>query len=538
MTIVKRLRVCAYQLLTARLLAVMLVAAVSLVPLALLTGCGDPESTSTSDSGESAQVQLWTCGMHPNVITEEAGQCPICGMNLTPVKNTAEAETQAMDEQAEDEAQVQLWTCGMHPNVITEEPGQCPICGMNLTPVKRAAAETQAVGDQAVDSAQVTGSGHAPHTHGEAAHGNQAGEDQTGEDQASENQAASTAPSPGASIVIDPATIQNIGVQTADVQERPLTRSIRTVGHLDYNEEMYSRINVKYPGWIEKLYVNETGQPVAEGDPMLDIYSPELVAAQEEYLLAFQNVKNLENSTFETITKGAESLLDASRRRLLYWDVAEAQIQELEERGTIARTLTIYAPSKGIVVERMAELGMRVTPGMDMYRMADLSSIWAFAHVYDGDAPWLSPGLTAEMDLPYNPGKVYRGTIDYIYPYLDRASRDIKIRLVFPNRDLELKPQMYANIRLSARSDRPVLVIPGSAVIHSGERNVVFVALDGGKFEPREVTLGMEGREGYVEAMSGVSAGERVVTSAQFLIDSESRLQEAIQKMLDHRMMH
>ena len=363
-------------------------------------------------------------------------------------------------------------------------------------------------------------------------------EEQAVAELAMDEQAEDAAPSPGASIVIDPATIQNIGVQTADVQERPLTRSIRTVGHLDYNEEMYSRINVKYPGWIEKLYVNETGQPVAEGDPMLDIYSPELVAAQEEYLLAFQNVKNLENSTFETITKGAESLLDASRRRLLYWDVTEAQIQELEERGAIARTLTIYAPSKGIVVERMAELGMRVTAGMDMYRMADLSSIWAFAHVYDGDAPWLSPGLTAEMDLPYNPGKVYRGTIDYIYPYLDRASRDIKIRLVFPNRDLKLKPQMYANIRLSARSERPVLVIPGSAVIHSGERNVVFVALDGGKFEPREVTLGMEGRGGYVEAMSGVSAGERVVTSAQFLIDSESRLQEAIQKMLDHRMTH
>ena len=501
MNIVQRLRGRAFRSLASRLLAVMLLAA---APLVLLTGCGDTESTATSDSDETAQVQLWTCGMHPNVITEEPGQCPICWMNLTPVKNTAEAEEQAMDEHAEESAQVQLWTCGMHPNVITEEPGQCPICGMNLTPVKNTAEEVeQAVAEQAMDE-----------------------------------QAEDAAPSPGASIVIDPATIQNIGVQTAAVQERPLTRSIRTVGHLDYNEETYSRINVKYPGWIEKLYVNETGQRVAEGDPMLDIYSPELVAAQEEYLLAFQNVKNLENSTFETIAKGAESLLDASRRRLLYWDVTESQIQELEERGAIARTLTIYAPSKGIVVERMAELGMRVTPGMDMYRMADLSSIWAFAHVYDGDAPWLSPGLTAEMDLPYNPGKVYRGTIDYIYPYLDRASRDIKIRLVFPNRDLELKPQMYANISLSARSARSVLVVPGSAVIHSGERNVVFVALDGGKFEPREVILGMEGREGYVEAMSGVSAGERVVTSAQFLIDSESRLQEAIQKMLDHRMTH
>ena len=435
----------------------------------------------------------------------------------------------------------------MHPNVIAEEPGQCPICGMNLTPLKRTAeADELASGDQATgdQDAGEQAMGHEGHMHddtaGEQATGHEGHmhDDTAGEEPSGQPTATSTAAASAAAIVIDPVTIQNIGVQTATVQERPLTRSIRTVGHLDYNEEMFSRINVKYAGWIEKLYVNETGQQVAEGDPMLDIYSPELVAAQEEYLLAFQNVKNLEGSAFETIAKGAESLLDASKRRLLYWDVTEAQIGELEARGEITRTLTIYAPSNGIVVERMAELGMRVTPGMDMYRMADLSTIWAFAHVYDADTPWLSPGLTAEMELPYNPGKVYRGTIDYIYPYLDRASRDIKIRLVFPNRNLELKPQMYANIRLSARGERPVLVIPGSAVIRSGERDVVFVALDGGRFEPREVTLGMEGEDGYVQAASGVSEGEQVVTSAQFLIDSESRLQEAIQKMLDHRMMH
>ncbi len=462
-----------------RMLLLVLLAA---VPLAMAAGCGDPETT-VPEGGhdETAQVQLWTCGMHPNVISEEPGQCPICGMNLTPVKTAAAEEAQVSD-----------------------------------------GAEQQAAADEGHDMT----AGHdfrEGHVHG---------------DSAAPSSAETTDPARDASIVIDPVTIQNIGVQTAPVRERPLTRSIRTVGHLDYNEEMFSRINVKYPGWIERLYVNETGQQVRAGDPLLDIYSPELVAAQEEYLLAFQNLRNLEGSAFETIAEGAESLLDASRRRLLYWDVTEAQIQELETRGAITRTLTIYAPSKGIVVERMAELGMRVTPGMDMYRMADLSTIWAFAHVYDADAPWLSPGLTAEMELPYNPGKVYRGRIDYIYPYLDQASRDIKIRLVFSNRNLELKPQMYANIRLSARGERPVLVIPGSAVIRSGERNVVFVALDGGKFEPREVTLGMEGEDGYVQAASGVSEGEQVVTSAQFLIDSESRLQEAIQKMLDHRMMH
>ncbi|MCY3712542.1 MAG: efflux RND transporter periplasmic adaptor subunit [Gemmatimonadetes bacterium] len=474
-----------------------LAAALAVAPAILLTGCGDSETTGTSESGETAQVQLWTCGMHPNVIAEEPGQCPICGMNLTPLKRTAEADELASGDQATGDQDAGEQAMGHEGHMHDDTAGE-----------------------------QATG--HEGHMH----------DDTAGEEPSGQPTATSTAAASAAAIVIDPVTIQNIGVQTATVQERPLTRSIRTVGHLDYNEEMFSRINVKYAGWIEKLYVNETGQQVAEGDPMLDIYSPELVAAQEEYLLAFQNVKNLEGSAFETIAKGAESLLDASKRRLLYWDVTEAQIGELEARGEITRTLTIYAPSNGIVVERMAELGMRVTPGMDMYRMADLSTIWAFAHVYDADTPWLSPGLTAEMELPYNPGKVYRGTIDYIYPYLDRASRDIKIRLVFPNRNLELKPQMYANIRLSARGERPVLVIPGSAVIRSGERDVVFVALDGGRFEPREVTLGMEGEDGYVQAASGVSEGEQVVTSAQFLIDSESRLQEAIQKMLDHRMMH
>ncbi len=423
-----------------------------------------------------------------------------------------DSETTFLEGDGAETEPVQLWTCGMHPNVIAEEPGQCPLCGMNLTPVKQPAA------DERHDTGTPSPSG--PADSSEASREETAGSSRDG------------------AIVIDPVTIQNIGVQTAAVEERQLTRSIQTVGHLDYNEEMFSRINVKYAGWIERLYVNETGQQVRAGDPMLDIYSPELVAAQEEYLLALRNLKNLKDSAFETTVRGAKSLLDASRRRLLYWDVTETHILALEERGAIERTLTIHAPANGIVVERMAEMGMRVTPGMDLYRMADLSSIWAFAQVYDADAPWLNPDLKAEMELPYNPGKVYRGTIDYIYPYLDRASRDIRIRLVFPNRNLELKPQMYANIRLSVRGEQPVLVIPGSAVIRSGERNLVFVALEGGKFEPREVTLGMEGENGYVQAASGVHAGEQVVTSAQFLIDSESRLQDAIQKMLDHAMMH
>ena len=315
-----------------------------------------------------------------------------------------------------------------------------------------------------------------------------------------------------------------------------LYRSIRTVGHLDYNEETYSRVNIKFSGWIEKLFADQTGQEIHKGDAMLEIYSPELVSTQEEYLLAFRNVEKLENSTFQSVAGSARSLLDAVRRRLLYWDITEQQILDLEERAAVKKTLTLYAPTNGIIIEKMAELGMRITPGMDLYRMADLSTIWAYAHIYEYDASWIRPGQSIVMDLPYSPGRTYEGRIDYIYPYLDQKSRNIKIRLVFPNPRRELKPQMYANIQIVARIGGDVTALPNEAIIRTGERNLVFVALGGGKFEPRTVVLGLEGQDGLVQVIGGISAGEEVVTSAQFLMDSESRMKEAIQKMLKDRL--
>jgi Cu(I)/Ag(I) efflux system membrane fusion protein/cobalt-zinc-cadmium efflux system membrane fusion protein len=443
------------------------------------------------EEASSQEAQLWTCGMHPEVIVDEPGNCPICGMNLVPVKQevAAQRDTAGMAEQVErpkttemKDKKILYWRAPMDPTYITDKPGKSPM-GMDLIPVYE--GEEELAG--------------------------------------------------GATITIDPVTVQNIGVQTTPVEMVDLSRVIRTVGHLDYDEKKLHRVNLKFSGWIEKLYVDETGQQVRRGEPILEIYSPDLVATQEEYLLAVRNMKRLEDSPFKEISASGRSLLESTRRRLLYWDITEKQITDLEEKGIVSKTVTLHSPVDGVVISKMAEQGMQVKAGMDLYRIADLTSIWVYAHIYEYEVPWVKVGQSVEMELPYVPGKTFQGKVDYIYPYLDQKSRDVKVRLVYPNPDLELKPQMYANVRLEAHIGTKVVAVPGEAVIRSGKRNVVFVSRGGGKFEPRDVILGPEGQNDLIQVLAGVRHGEEVVTSAQFLLDSESRLKEAIQKMLEAR---
>ncbi len=453
---------------------------------------GDSAEKGDSTKSEAAAPQLWTCGMHPDVVLEEPGNCPICGMKLVPLKaetasstmtETGDSSGRAMDmSYKEGERKILYWRAPMDPTYVSDKPGKSPM-GMDLVPVYE----------------------------GE--------EDMTARP----------------TVTIDPGTVQNIGVTTARVETMDLYRVIRTVGHLDYNEEKLYRVNIKFSGWIEKLYVDETGQGIRKGEPMMEIYSPELVSTQEEYLLALRNLQKLDESSFSDVVAGSKSLLESTRRRLLYWDISEKQIKDLEERGIISKTITLHAPVTGVVISKMAEEGMKISPGMDLFRIANLSTIWVYAHIYEYEVPWVKVGQTVEMDLPYVPGKVFRGKVDYVYPYLDQKSRDVKVRLVFPNPGMELKPEMYANVEIESRLGSSVVGIPSEAIIRSGERNVVFVALGSGKFEPRDVVLGPEGQNGMFQVISGVKEGEKIVTSAQFLLDSESRLKEAIQKMLEAR---
>lgn len=336
-------------------------------------------------------------------------------------------------------------------------------------------------------------------------------------------------------ISIDPSVVQNMGVRTAPVERLDFTRVIRTVGKVEYNEESLYTVNTKISGWIEKLYIAFTGESVKKGDPLLEIYSPDLVTTQQEYLLALRSWQRATQTTSQAAVRDAEKILESTKQRLLYWDVPPSEIERLERTGEVKKTVLLKSPATGIVVSKTAVEGAFIKSGMDLYQIADLSTVWVHASIYDNELPWINVGQQAEMELSYQPGKVYSGRVSYIYPYLREKARDVHARLIFPNPDLALKPGMYVNIVLEAKTIADAIAIPTEAVIRSGERTLVFVTHSPGKFEPREVLIGEEGGPGdsYVRVISGLLEGEMVVTSGQFMLDSESRLQEAIQKMLD-----
>ncbi len=412
------------------------------------------------------------------------------------------------------------YTCGMHPFIIQDEPGLCPICGMRLTPMRpggeKAAAPAERRIKHWVSPMDPTYVRDAP------------GQDYMGHDLVAVYEEGSA---PG-QVLIDPVTVQNMGLRTAPVERRDLNRTIRTVGLVEYEEPRQFAVNSKIDGWVERLYVNETGQFVKKGQPLLDIYSPELVAAQQEYLLALRNRDRLAQSTFAEIAAGGERLLEAARTRLKYWDISARQIAELEKSGQPRKTLTLYSPYSGVVTKKDVVEGMRVMSGVDLLQISDLSRVWVHADIFEFELPWVRPGLSATVELPFAAGPDRVGKITYLYPYVIGETRTTQARIEFENPGLELRPGMYTNVRIAAQPVTDVLAVPNHAVLRSGKRETVFVALGEGRFEPRVVTTGVTDNEGFVQILSGLRVGERVVTSAQFMLDSESKLQEAIQKML------
>ncbi|MBC2709776.1 MAG: efflux RND transporter periplasmic adaptor subunit [Desulfosarcina sp.] len=336
---------------------------------------------------------------------------------------------------------------------------------------------------------------------------------------------------PSSTIRIDPVTQQNMGVRLGRVEKKHLSKSIRTFGTITYDETGLYSVNTKFNGWIETLYVDFLGERVEKGQPLFDIYSPDLLTAQQEYLIAIQQQKGLNRNA----PKGADRLLDASRTRLVYWDLTDEQITQLETAGEIRKAITIFSPASGVVIKKKALKGHYVKAGEHQYEIADLSTVWVDVDVYEYELPWVHKGMPAEMELAYLPGKRYAGEVLFIYPYLDPKTRTARLRLSFANPDNKLKPGMYANIYLKSTLPGKRLVVPQEAVIDSGVRKRVFVSRGKGKFEPREVTIGVEGNDYMFEVIDGLSEGEEIVLSGQFMLDSESRLKEAIAKMLDVR---
>lgn len=376
---------------------------------------------------------------------------------------------------------IKHWRAPMDPTFISDTPGKSPM-GMDLIPVY---------------------------------------EDETDE------------PTPEGAIRIDPVFVQNIGVQTLAIDRRDIPFTIRTMGTLTYNDSDTVWVNTKYDGWIENVYVNYVGEPVVKGQKLFEIYSPELVTTQQEYLQAVDYSARMAQSAYPEIAKRAESLLKASRARLSYWDISEEQIAELETTHELHRTLAVVSPAKGLVVEKMDQAleGMFVKAGMNLYKIVDLSTIWAEVEIFENQIPWLKLGSRASVELPNEPGRSVVGRIRYLYPSFNEKTRTMRVSIELPNPGQRLRADMYVSVTFDVPAVQGVLAVPEEAVIHSGTRNVVVIGRGNGTFQVREVTLGVNG-SGLWEVRDGLQQGDSVVVSAQFLIDSESNLQEAIRKIV------
>ena len=397
-------------------------------------------------------------------------------LSRPPAPVTASEEPSTMDERAAD-----LYTCGMHPDVIRHEPGPCPICGMKLV---RRKSDTEEESGDGVRVAQ--------------------------------------------------GFLQNFAVRTTVVERGSLPVSIRTVGVLAHNEERLVSVNTKFEGWIEKAYVNNVGESVAAGDLLFEIYSPQLVTTQREYLAAMEYAARLAaKGAYPEAIARAESLLDAARERLRYWDIGDAQIDALEDAGEASRTLRFFAPASGFIVAKMGDslAGMKLEPGMTVLKIADHSTLWAEAKFYEEDLRHVHEGTPASIEVDAFPGRTWDGRILFFRSAVDAETRALTGFIEIDNADLALRPMMYVDVSIRAEGVADALIVPAESVLHSGERSVVVVARDDRSFEPREVTLGLAS-EGMQVVTSGLEAGERVVVSSQFLIDSESNLKAAIAQLL------
>jgi RND family efflux transporter MFP subunit len=385
-------------------------------------------------------------------------------------------EAQSADRAASgSERKVLYWQDPMHPAYKSDKPGVAPDCGMDLVPVYEG-------GETASDL-------------------------------------------PEGAFQISAEKQQLIGVTYGEAAYQQVSKTLRAVGRLAYDETKVSHVHTKIEGWIEDVYVDFVGKLVTKGQPLVSIYSPELLQTQQEFLLARRGVTELSESPFREAVAGSESLYEAARRRLELWDISDEQIKQIEKSGRPSRTLPLYAPATGFVLTRNSYPKQRVMPDTELYTIADLSTIWVIADIYEYEAPEVMLGQQATVTLSYFPGRTYRGTITYIYPQVDAATRTLKVRVEIPNPNYLLKPDMFANVELMINYGKK-LVVPQEAVMDAGSEKTVFVALDGGYFQPRKVELGAK-VDNKVVVLRGLRAGERIVTSGNFLIDSESRLKSA-----------
>jgi len=438
----------------------------------LLFGACGPKSSSSS---------RYHCPMHPTYVSDRPGDCPICGMRLVPIEHGGAPTPTPIATPAATK-----YLCPMDPEVVTDAPGRCPKCGMKLVP---------APADQSHQA-------HAPET-------------------AEASQVPGYAP-----VQLATEGLAKAGVQTTVATAGKLGGTIRAVGVVVPDERLVRHVHTKVAGWVERLFVNTTGQQVRQGEPLLALYSPELLASQEEYLKALLLAQELEGSPFPEARKAARDLLDAARQRLLLFDVPNGFLASLDQARAPQRTVTLLAPIQGVVLAKNVYEGQRIEPGTELFTVADLSRVWVEAQIYERELASVAVGTPATVSLPSPEVPGPGGKVRFVYPTVEPQTRTVKVRLEFPNPNGQLKPGMYATVELYPTPQEGVLV-PDAAVLDTGTRKLVFVEQAPGFFVPREVELAAS-RDGTSLITRGLSSGERVAAKGTFLLDSESRLRAAL----------
>ncbi len=453
----------------------MIVAAIIAVFVWFSFGSRPSASPKPNQQAKKENIQLWTCGMHPQVIREEPGDCPICHMKLTPMDGVSSAGSSSPKERAGTERKIKYWWDPMlNPPYISEKPGKSPM-GMDLIPVY--------------------------------------------EDEA---------PS-GTTVSIDPAVVQNIGVKTASVTTGILSRTVRAVGYLKEAEPNIRDVNLLVSGWIRRLYADTEGIHVKEGEPLFELYSPELQVGVDELIAARKAVSRAGASD------SANVFYNAAVRKLQLWGLDREQIEKLSKLEKPNETVTFRSPITGHVVKKAVVEGAAVKAGDQVFQIVNHSTLWIDAQVFERDLTLVSIGQKVRAVLPNQLGEIFEGEVIFIHPHLDMMTRTAIVRLAVPNKSLQLRPGMFAAVTLETEVPGKVLLVPRAAVIDTGTRQVAFISLPGGHFEARDVQMGLPGSGGVVEIRAGLLEGEQVVVSGQFLLDAESRLREAVQKFLSEK---
>jgi Cu(I)/Ag(I) efflux system membrane fusion protein/cobalt-zinc-cadmium efflux system membrane fusion protein len=430
----------------------------------------------TNGSTPSQGKQLYTCGMHPQVLQDRPGNCPICHMKLTPLKSdSVDGTSQSAGTQAKRKI-LYWWDPMLGPSSISDKPGKSAM-GMEMVPVYEG---------------------------GESA---------------------------GPAVKIDPTIVQNMGIRTAEAVRGPLNKSVRAVGIIESPETGLFDVTLKINGFIDKLLANQEGMHVHKGDPLFAIYSSDLQIAEEELISAERSLRSLDSGAAEQVRKESENLIASAKRKLKLWDIADEDIDAIAKADKPPKTIMFRSPASGEVVEKMIVEGSSVQAGMKLMRIEDHAKMWLKVQIYEEQIPLVKLGQTVEATVDALPGETFSGPITFVYPHLDHMSRTSTVRVTLDNPDMKLRPGMYATAKVQTQPVADAILVPREAVIDTGSRQIAFVVTSDGRFDPRKVRMGVFGDDDSVQILEGLSPGDMVVTSGQFLLDVESRTTEAINKL-------